>query len=383
MKQNLLYVVTKLELGGAQKHVLELIKNADRNRFNLFLFSAKEGLLREEARAIPGITVHASEFLERPIHPLKDILALWEICSFIKKNNITIVHTHSSKAGILGRWAAWFARAGMIVHTVHGWSFNEYQPFFSRIFFLWMERLTAKATDRIVVVSSSDKEKGLKYRIGDKGQYVLVPYGIDYNIFAEGKRSNSLRKELGLKDEDLVVGTIACLKKQKAPQDFIKLAFLVNRVTPNVKFLLAGDGVLKKDIIKLRKKLGLEKDVFLLGWRRDIPDLLDAIDVFVLTSLWEGLPISVLEAMASGKPVVATDTGGVRDIIADEVTGYLVGIRDMESMKKKVIGLLNDKALRERLGKAAQRVVKEAFSHEIIGKIIGTHPFIYTREVLK
>lgn len=347
-KVNLLFVITKLELGGAQKQLLTLVKYLDRTRYNLFLFTARQGLLLQEALSIEGLEIHRSSFLERRVNPIKDFLALIELYFFIRRHKIGIVHTHSSKAGILGRWAAVLAGVKAIVHTVHGWSFNDYQPGFYRKISIWLERITASFTDKLLVISDYDRQRGLANRIGELKQYAVIRYGIDREEF--NTRDISFREELGLVSQDLVVGMIACFKPQKCPQDFIKLAFLINQELPGVKFILVGDGVLRDKIEKLIQRFNLTAQVILTGWRRDIPRVLSAIDVFVLTSLWEGLPISVLEAMFSGKPVVATQTGGISEIITEGKTGFLVSPRQMDKMAQEVTRLLRDKKQREEIG---------------------------------
>jgi len=351
-KTNLLYVITKLELGGAQKQLLSLIRSLDKERFDILLFTACDGLLLKEASCIKGLTLRKSRYLERPINPLKDLLALIEIYRFIKKNNIDIVHTHSSKAGILGRFAAKLAKVKFVIHTVHGWSFNDYQPILSRIFFICLERFSAHFTDKLIVVSHYDKQKGLKNRIGDEGKYKLIRYGIEYTEFfrADGK----IKEELGINSTDLVVGMISCFKPQKSPQDFIKLSFLVNQIFPNVKFLLVGDGVLRNQIKKLINNFKLQDKVILTGWRKDISRILSAIDIFVLTSLWEGLPIVVLEAMSANLPVVATHTGGIEEVIIEDKTGFLVSPSNMNTMSEKIAILLKDESLRRQMGQNAK-----------------------------
>jgi len=349
---NLLYVITKLELGGAQKQLLSLINHLNKEKFRPFLFTTKEGLLAPEALSINGLKLKISRYLERPINPLKDLLVLIEIYRFIKKNNIEIVHTHSSKAGILGRLAARLAKVKIIIHTVHGWSFNDYQPRVERLFFIWLERLSARFSDKLVVVSYYDRQKGLDNHIGKDNKYSLIRYGVDYAEF--NIRDRNIREELGINPNDLVVGMISCLKPQKSPQDFIKLAFLINKVSPNVKFLLVGDGILRRKIEKLIFKFNLQKQVVLTGWRQDIPRILSAINIFVLTSLWEGLPITVLEAMASSKPVISTRAGGVAEVIMEGETGFLVAPRDIKKMADRLIVLIKDENLRRQIGQNAR-----------------------------
>jgi glycosyltransferase involved in cell wall biosynthesis len=350
----LLYIVTKLELGGAQKQLLTLIKQLDKNKYNIYLITAKEGLLLPVASSLNGLTIKRSRFLDRPINPLKDILALIEIYWFIKKNAIRIVHTHSSKAGIVGRLAAKLAKVNIIFHTVHGWSFNDYQAVMKRKIFLLLERFAAKFTDRLIVVSCCDKQKGLENFIGTEDKYFLIRYGIDQSEFKRSHDYIGIRKELKISATDTVVGMIACFKPQKSPQDFIKLAYAVKETFPSVKFVLVGDGILRKKIENLISGLNLKSQVLLTGWRKDVPMVLAAMDIFVLTSLWEGLPIVVLEAMASAKPIVVTDTGGVGEVINDGKAGFVVPPGDTKKMVEKLALLLHDGDLRRRMGQYAR-----------------------------
>lgn len=359
-KSNLLYIITKLELGGAQKQLLSLIGGLDKDKFRVFLLTAGKGLLLPDALRIDGLTVKKSGYLERPINPLKDLLALIEIYRFIKYNNIGIVHTHSSKAGILGRLAGRLAGARIIIHTVHGWSFNGYQPALMRAFYLWLERLAARFTDKLIVVSNYDKEKGLDNRIASRNKYALIRYGIDYSQF--DIKGRDIKKELGIRQDEPVAGMIACFKPQKSPQDFIKLASLIREGLPNAKFLLIGDGELRMEIETLINKLNLKESVILTGWRMDIPEILSTLDVFVLTSLWEGLPISALEAMASAKPVVATDTGGIAEAVTNGKTGFLFPPRNVDRLAKELAVLLKDKELSARMGRQARESLGHNFA---------------------
>lgn len=352
-KISILYVITKLELGGAQKQLLKLIEHLDQEKFLPFLFTAKDGLLLQEAQSITGLRLKKSRYLGRSINPLKDLLALAEIYLFIKNNKIDIVHTHSSKAGILGRWAARLAQVKIILHTVHGWSFNNYQNLLKQKIFKFLERLCARFSHKLVVVSNFDRDKGLAHHIGKAEKYCLIRYGIDYNEFDSSKYQN-FKEKLGIRADYPVVGMISCFKPQKAPQDFIRAALLVNKVIPQAKFILIGDGILRRNIEKLIKKFGLDGKVILTGWRRDIPTIFSATDIYVLTSLWEGLPITVLEAMRSSLPVVVTNTGGVGEIVKEAETGFLVSPQDNRELARKVIILLKDKNLRESIGKNAR-----------------------------
>lgn len=363
-KINLLYVITKLELGGAQQYVLSLASRLDKEKFNLFLFTSDKGYLFAEAGALNDITVEGACFLGRRISPLKDIGAFCQLYGFIKKNNIDIVHTNSSKAGILGRWAAKLAGVKTILHTVHGWSFHTHQFPLIQFLFIGLERVTAWITDMFIVTSESDKDKGLQNGIGLEAQYTLIPIGFDQARF--NASGDHIKDEFAIGKREAVVGTVSCLKPQKSPLDFVRLASLVIAKTPElkVKFLLVGDGVLRQRVEREIGKLGLKEKVILLGWRRDIPALLSAMDIFVLTSSWEGFPFAVLEAMSAEKPVVVTDTGAVREVVIGGRTGYVVPPGAMEAMAERVSFLLRHKDIMKEMGIQAKHTVVPGFGFE-------------------
>lgn len=377
-KINLLYVITKLELGGAQTQLLTLLHNLDRTRYNLFLFTAREGLLSDEVSRVNGLTLHRSKYLERAISPLKDILALFEIFNYIKMHKIDIVHTHSSKAGVVGRWAAALSGAKAVFHTVHGWSFNDFQPAVMRWIFIGLERFNARFTRKIIVISESDRKKGLENRIGSKGHYILIRYGIDKSPLMI--KDPTIRAELGIGGGDLVVGTISCFKPQKALGDFLELACLIRNTLPQTRFLMVGDGALRRQLEEKISNRGLGGNVILTGWRRDISRVLSAMDIFVLTSLWEGLPISAIEAMAAGVPVVATHTGGIGEIVEEGKTGALAPCQDITSMLEKVLPLLRDETLRKRAGQQARESVRDRFN---VADMIRESDALYQREFQK
>lgn len=352
MLTNILFVITKLELGGAQKHLLSLIDNLDIKKYKIFVFTAQKGLLLPKITARKEVITKKSTFLDRPIHPVKDLFALIEIYFFIKKNKITLVHTHSSKAGILGRFAAKLAKVEVVIHTVHGWSFNDFQHWVIRNIYIYLEKTAAKFTHKLIVVSNYDKQKGLNNKIGENNKYQVIYYGINFSEFNQKK--SCFRTDNAISKDTLIVGTIGCLKPQKCPQDFIRLAYLTLQQIPNIKFVLAGNGVLLNKINLEIKKLGLQKSIILTGWRDDIADILSCIDIFVLTSLWEGLPISVLEAMLMSKPVIATDTGGIKEVIKQTESGFLVKPHDIKNMAEILITLLKDKKSRETIGENAK-----------------------------
>ena len=367
---NLLYVITKLELGGAQLQILKLIRSLDKARFMPFLFTAQNGILLSDVLCLEGVTLKKSRFLERDINLLKDVSAFFELYRFIKKNKITVVHTHSSKAGILGRLAARLAGVKIIVHSVHGWSFNDTQSYFLRKASVALERYVARFTDALIVVSQHDLDRGLAYKIGNAKQYTLIRYGIDSKEFLN--RAQRVREEFGIDSADCLVTNISCFKPQKACLNYIRLVKLVAKRLVGVKFLLVGDGQMRPEIEKAIHASQLEDKVKLIGWRRDIPEILAASDIFVLTSLWEGLPIAVLEAMAAALPIVATDTGGIGEVVIEGKTGFLAAPGDVSTLAMRLVFLIENRQARQAMGVAGRESLGSIYRQETMQEDIKT-----------
>jgi glycosyltransferase involved in cell wall biosynthesis len=383
------HIITKLELGGAQQNTLFTLAHLDRGRFAPYLLAGCGGLLDEEARRSDGLRSTWVPSLIREIRPWRDLWALlvlrWQLVRIRREAGpLMIVHTHSSKAGILGRWAARLAGASAIIHTFHGFGFHDEQPRWARRLFIWMERLTASVTDGVIVVSRANQRLGDACGLfGSPGSKKtagrpparLIRSGIDFAAFqsAGGERGASaasprisLREELGVAPEAQVVLTVACLKPQKAPGDIVAAAGRVLRTEPSAVFLIAGDGELRPELEAMIRANGLEGRVILLGWRRDIPQLLRAADLFLLTSRWEGLPRVILEARLAGLPVVATAADGVIDVVQDGVNGYVVPIGDVDRIADRLIELLRSPALRRRMSVAAEALPVDFEIHTMV-----------------
>jgi glycosyltransferase involved in cell wall biosynthesis len=361
------HVITKPELGGAQLSALNILSGLPKNKYEVSVVTSSKGLLFPEFKKLTSerIKTFFSPFLVRRVNPILDILALIHIWVIYIYNRFNIVHTHSSKAGIIGRWAALLAGVPVIVHTVHGWSFNDYQGVVKKNFFILLEKITAKFTARIICVSSRDTRTALKYKIAPYDKLVFIKYGIPLNVFKKTSTPLSQkRKELGITNNDPVVGMIACLKPQKSPLDYIKACIKIYEEMPDVNFLLVGDGALKDKCRELSSAGSLNGRFVFTGWRRDIPDILDVMDIMVLTSKWEGMPISVIEALSKGCPVVATDAGGTSELIRDRVNGYIVNPGEYEKISEHVIKLLKNPQLLKNMKQEAVLSIDDSFKVE-------------------
>lgn len=346
------HVLTKLELGGAQAVALFAASHLSPARFRSVLVIGPGGLLTEEARTQSGIDVVEVPFLRRELRPLADLRALLQLLRLFRRLHPCVVHTHSSKAGILGRWAAWLARVPIIVHTIHGYGITPAQSPWVRWVLVQIERLTGAITTHWIAVAQADIEQGIRWGLFRRRQVSLIRPGIDPVPFVNARtlsERNRVRESLGFGPDELVVGTVACLKQQKAPQDFVAVAARVCKVFDRARFVLIGDGEERPAVEAGIAAFGLQNRLLLLGWRRDIPSLLQALDAFALTSHWEGLPRVLLEARLAGLPVVATRVGGAEEAVIEGEQGWLFQAGDVEGMSSRLCAVLADEGLRSRL----------------------------------
>lgn len=371
-RTKVVHIITKLDLGGAQQNTLFTVAHLARSRYDPVLISGTNGLLVEDAKKLDDVKVYLLTELVREIRPIKDLIALFKIRNILKElkkdnvkeesesNSQIIVHTHSVKAGVLGRWAAYMAGVKIIISSIHGFSFNDYQPSLVRAFYIYLEKLTSIITTKFVAVSNADIEKGIRNKIFTKDKVRLIRSGIDISRFMN-KNHNRLRKrkELGIEVEIPVVAMIACFKPQKSPLDFVKVAKIISDEIPDACFLIVGDGVIRSKIENLIEKISMEDKIILLGWRRDIPEILSCIDILVLTSLWEGLPRVFPQAMASGIPVVATEVDGAPEAIKNGVTGFLLQPRDIKGMAERIISLIRNPDRAREMGEEGRKSVGE------------------------
>lgn len=336
------HIITKLELGGAQEVALYAVSHLDRARFRAVLIAGPGGLLTEEARRLPGVQTLIVPTLGRRIHAISDALAFVHLVMLLRRLKPAIVHTHSSKAGILGRWAAWCARVPVIVHTVHGFGITPSQPRWMQRLFIVLERITGWMTTHWITVADIDAIKGRQWGLFDSNVSTIRP-GIDpvpfYRPLGPAAR-NQLRNELGIGSGEYLIGTVACLKPQKAPEDVVAVARLVCARIPGARFVLIGDGDLRPRLELLVREYGLQDRVRLAGWRRDVPRAMGGFDLLLMTSRWEGLPRVMLEAGSAGVPIVATRVGGVEEAVVQRDRVRLCEPGDIAGLAAGVEALL-------------------------------------------
>jgi glycosyltransferase involved in cell wall biosynthesis len=337
------HVITRMIVGGAQETVLLAAALADRSRFEPLIVcgpqTGSEGSLHEEVRR-RGVELVVVPDLVREVDPLRDVRAVPALTRLFRQRGIDVVHTNSSKAGIVGRLAARRAGAPRVLHTVHGWPFHDQQPVLARAVWQSLERRTAPLAERLVVVADADRAKGLAAGVGTADQYVTVRSGLELDDYGFNPALRAaVRAELGIPAGAPVIGSVGRLSPQKDPLLLLDAVLPLLRADPELRLLLVGDGPLRPAV---ERAVSGSAQVVLTGLRRDVPRLLNAMDVFVLASRWEGLPRTLLQAMATNVPVVATDADGVRDVVVDGVTGRLVRRGNADGLRAATADVLAD-----------------------------------------
>ena len=378
------HVITRLIVGGAQENTIASVLGLRRKPdLEVSLISGPtygpEGSLENKVAAIPGLLTVVPE-LVRPVHPLKDFVALRKLEQIFRTTRPDLVHTHSGKAGILGRLAA--ARAGVpvIIHTIHGPSFGNFQGALANFIFTAAERRAARVTTHFVTVANAMTEQYLAAGIGRPDQYTRVFSGFDLAPFLAAPNDLSLRAKLGLTPADIVVGKIARLFELKGHDDLFAVAPEIVRQNPRVKFLLVGDGPWRQKFEQQANTIGLRKHFIFTGLvpPGEVPALTGIMDLLVHLSRREGLPRALPQALAAARPVVATDCDGAKEVCLEGETGFLMPPGDLPALTARVLQLAGDPVLRECLGRTGQQFVRENFTVE---RLVDEQHALYLRLV--
>ncbi|MFQ5880874.1 MAG: GT4 family glycosyltransferase PelF [Candidatus Methylomirabilales bacterium] len=354
-------VITRLNIGGPGQQCILLTAGLNRERFETLLISGQEtdaeGSLRGLA-AQRGVEPSFIQELGRPVQIGADLVALGKLCRLFRKIRPRIVHTHTAKAGTLGRIAAWLTGVPATVHTFHGHVFQGYfSPAMARLF-LGIERNLARRTSRIVALSEGQRQELLALGIGNPDRTMVIPPGLELAPFLHCQEERGqLRRELKLPPDAPLVGIVSRLVPIKGHRTFLRAARLVVAALPSAHFLVVGDGKLRPELEADARTLGLQEQVRFLGWRLDLSRIYADLDCLALSSRNEGVPVCLLEAMTAGVPVVATAVGGVPDLVIPGVTGLLVQPEDPQDLAAAILNILRNPALARRMTVAARHRV--------------------------
>lgn len=363
MTTKVLHPITRLIIGGAQENTMLTAQLLRADGWDVDVVSGpqtgSEGSLIETVRE-RGIPLILEPTLVREVNPVKDFLAIFRLARLMRQGKYSIVHTHSSKAGIVGRWAAKLAGIPIIVHTVHGWGHHDYQHPLVRAYYILLEKITLPITDKLIAVTGKDIDKGLRDGIGKRSDYLVIRSGIELDRFGHPQvPRETTRAAWGIPANAPLIGSVTRLSPQKAPLDFVRAAALVAQRYPNAYFMMVGDGPLRGEVEQLATELGIANRLVLTGLRRDVPELLAAFDLFALSSLWEGLPRVLLQAMATSLPVVATACDGSAEAIETGVNGFLVPPSEPTQLAERLCQLLAQPTLAQQMGAMGYARVEE------------------------
>ncbi len=387
----ILRIIARLNVGGPARHVVWLTDGLKADGFETVLVAGVVPPGEDDmsyVAAASGVQPVTLAQMSREIS-VKDVLTIWKLFQLMRRERPDIVHTHTAKAGTVGRVAGMMYRAlpgenrrCRFVHTYHGHVFHSYYGKFKTSLFLAIERFLGRfATDRIVVISQQQcREINEVFRVGRREQFAVIPLGIDLGVYASwaGRRA-SVRGELNLNDADILIGIVGRVTEIKNHQVFLEAAARLREMTTaKVHFAVIGDGNLLGDLQEQARALGLENVVSFLGTRNDPEDFYPALDIVALTSLNEGTPLTLIEAMANARPVIATAVGGVIDLLGDPARagapgepgyqlcerGVLVASRDAEGFAGGLKLLIDRQELRDELGQRGLEFVNRNYSKQ-------------------
>lgn len=364
------HVITRLIVGGAQENTIATVLGLRRKPdVDVHLISGPttgpEGSLESVFDQTPEILTRVPELI-RPVHPGKDFQALRHLTSLFWQRRPDIVHTHSGKAGVLGRLAA--ARAGVpvIIHTIHGPSFGPFQGALANFIFRAAERKAARVTTHFITVADAMTQQYLAAGIGKPEQFTRIFSGFALEPYLSAKNDSQLRARWGLEPDDIVIGKIARLFKLKGHDDLFAIAPELIGHCPQIKFLLVGDGPWRGRFAEKARRTGLAEHFIFTGLvpPAELPKLIGIMDILVHLSRREGLPRVLPQALAAARPVVAYDCDGAREVCFDNATGFLVRPRDLAWLSDRLLRLARDANLRTQFAQRGQKFVREHFAVE-------------------
>lgn len=347
--------------GGTQKHVIDIAKKIDRSEFKIDLvYSTKRNknfapLSKDIFNETFGLPISRTG-------SFSDIKNILKIKNIIKNNNYDIVHCHSTKAGFVGRLAAFLSKHPNVVYSPHGFMFCDTRIKLRRLLYLYLEKYLGYLTNKIIAVSGSERDLALEHRIVPNEKIVTLYNSIDPGDYDDHEYVNRVPEKMNTKNDDIILGTVGRLYYQKDPITLIKSFKIINNHFPNTKLVFVGDGPMLEKCKKLINKLQLDDRIKLEGFQKNSKDYYKTFDIFVLSSHYEGLPYALLEAMIMGIPSVGTDVVGIKDLIVHGETGYLADEEDHIGLAKSVITLLENPDLLTLFSKNSKRMTQANFN---------------------
>ena len=363
-KTRIIHIITRLDKGGSAETTLQVVSLLNRERYEVFLahglsLESNMGVMEQEVLARDlslaekrGIRVFSIPSLLRRLSLKNDLLAFFSIYRLIKRIKPHIVHTHTSKAGVLGRLAACLARVPIIIHTPHGHVFHSYYGYIMTKIIVLVERILSLMTDKITALTDRERDEHLEQGVASIEKYVIIHSG----VMLQQIMNTNIDVETGKKEFDIpqnsnVIGVVGRLVPIKGHKYLVSAAKRIIKEFGNTVFVFVGDGYLEARLQRQAESLGVRKNIIFAGWRSDVIKILGLFDVLVLPSLNEGMGKVLIEGMALGKPIVASSVGGIIDLVKNGDNGILVPPRDSDALAEAILKLIRNKNLTQELGK--------------------------------
>ncbi|MGO5342472.1 MULTISPECIES: glycosyltransferase family 4 protein [Enterobacterales] len=359
-------------LTGVQRVSLDELSRLNKCDFESYIICKEYGPLIEECIK-NNIKFIYCKNLVRNISITQDFRAFWSLYKLFKKNKFDIVHTHSSKTGVIGRIAAKLAGVPMVIHTVHGFSFPSAKGKLTKLIYFLMEWLGTKCSDKVICLHDKDRNFAKKYLGAKNKQLEIIPNGVDIMKFHPPTEYEKkiIREELHIPSEAIVIGMVGRLWKQKNPKLLMNSALSILEANKNIHLVFVGDGEFRSELEFTAENYSIKNQVHILGWRSDSNHILKAFDIFVLPSLWEGMPLAILEAQATGIPCIVSNIQGNNHLVQHNINGLLFSSNEEKDLTLCLNKLIDDYSLRYSLGNAGLANVRKRFSIEDrVNKII-------------
>jgi glycosyltransferase involved in cell wall biosynthesis len=369
-KIKILHILTRLIAAGADENTIFTVEGVDKNLFESDLLVGSDSEIIEDIRK-KGINILVEKALKRNISPINDLKALYKITKLLSNSQYQIVHTHTSKAGFIGRIAAKLAGVPVIIHTLHGLSFHEFMPKWQKYLYISMEKIVGKFTDLFISVGKNIKEKSISVGIGDAKNYVTIYSGMNLSKF-ENVNINlkKLKMDLGISIDAPIIGTVVRLEPRKGPQYFVDVIAKIQKKYSDIIAIIVGEGSYKSELERKIRKLKLEKNIILTGYRQDIAEVISLIDVVCLTSLWEGIPRVLIQGAKLGKPLVAFDIDGNSEVIKNGINGYIIPALDIDQFAIKTLQIIRNKKLKCKMSIESKKIIDQKWDKNYMAQKI-------------
>ena len=351
--------------GGVAEYIRWLIYGMDRENFSFTVacLSEKGREFAAELRQVDGVQAFHYEIDRYNVDLVSDTRVGLQLMELIRSRHFDLIHAHASKPGFLARMAA-IGSGVPVLYSPHCFAFHAGASPWTNLITASLENFASHFTTRIITVAEGERELARKYHVGRDDQFAVIHTGIEPTPYRQPVNKSRLKESLGIPVSSPVIGSVGRLSEQKSPVDFVRFAETVHRSRPDAHFVWVGDGPLEEEVRTLSTSLCLDSVIHWLGHRNDVPQLLQIFDCFVLPSRWEGFPLVILEAMASGVPVIATNIPGTSEAIQHEVNGLLAPVGDYQTMARFVLDLLADSVKSDLFSAASYARIETEFTRD-------------------